>query len=186
MATPQPPLTPEQRLAAQQRERTLKLLRNAAIAGVIICPIVAILPPRKLDLYTFGLGICFYLSADHLTESYTGRSIFENMAYKVGAPGSALPTERAREFQRLQEERKREREGVDKVVPVQRRGILQRIWMGDEKDGWKERRLQEEKEKLERGETYTGMIMDQIWEVWNWDKKKGGEEEEKKDKPKKE
>ena len=47
------------------------------------------------------------------------------------------------------------------------------LWLGGETEGWKERRLKEEQEKIDNGEGYGGMIMDQIWEVWNWGEKKG-------------
>lgn len=53
------------------------------------------------------------------------------------------------------------------------------IWMGGETEGWKERRLREEQEKIEQGEGYGSMIMDQIWEVWTWGKKQGEELKEK-------
>lgn len=56
---------------------------------------------------------------------------------------------------------------------------LEKVWMGSEKPGWRERRLAEEQEKISQGEGYGGMIMDQIWEVWNWGKGKGEELEEK-------
>ena len=46
------------------------------------------------------------------------------------------------------------------------------IWMGGETDGWKDRRLREERERLAKGEGYGDMIMDQIWEVWNWEKRR--------------
>jgi hypothetical protein len=46
------------------------------------------------------------------------------------------------------------------------------IWMGRETEGWQERRLKEERERLANGEGYGDMIMDQIWEVWNWGEKK--------------
>lgn len=52
---------------------------------------------------------------------------------------------------------------------------LRKVWMGSEKPGWKERRLAEEQEKIFQGEGYGSMIMDQIWEVWNWGKEKGEE-----------
>lgn len=62
------------------------------------------------------------------------------------------------------------------------RGVLGRLWMGGEEEGWKERRLEEERKALEEGKGYTDMILEQIWEVWNWDKKKGkGGEEGKKE-----
>ena len=51
-----------------------------------------------------------------------------------------------------------------------------KIWMGGEDEGWKERRMEEERKALEEGKTYTDLILEQIWEVWNWDKKKGNDE----------
>ena len=58
-------------------------------------------------------------------------------------------------------------------------GMLQKMWMGEEKEGWKERRIEEEKKALEEGKTYTDMIYEQIWDVWNWDKKgKDGKDRE--------
>ena len=176
MATPQPPLTPEQRLEREQNERLKKIARNVAIGGVIVCPAVALLPPRKLDLYTLALGIGFYLSADHLSTSYTGRGLIENVTPRW----NSLPTEKAIETQQrfeaeksMKEAREAMREGRE--IRKEEKGILHRLWMGDEEEGWKERRLAEERKALEEGKTYTSMILDQIWEVWNWDKKKDGE-----------
>ena len=39
-------------------------------------------------------------------------------------------------------------------------------------DDWKQERLREEQSKLHSGEGYGSMMMDQVWEVWNWDKRK--------------
>ena len=57
-------------------------------------------------------------------------------------------------------------------------GLSQKLWMGSEKVGWKEKRLREEREALEEGRGYGGLIMDQIWDVWTWGKGKEEEEEE--------
>ncbi|KAJ4376234.1 hypothetical protein N0V83_001517 [Neocucurbitaria cava] len=152
MATPtqQPPIPPEQRLALEQQARYERITRNLAIGGVILCPLIAILPPRKLDLYTFSLGIGFYLSADHLVTLRTGRGLVQNLSPLRAVE---LPTERARETQRiLAEEREKGRRALDR----------------------KERRLEEERKALEEGKSYTDMIFEQIWDVWNWDKKKSG------------
>ncbi|KAF2126835.1 hypothetical protein P153DRAFT_262259, partial [Dothidotthia symphoricarpi CBS 119687] len=181
MATPtvQPPLTPEQRIALEQQQRYQRITRNLAIGGAILCPVIMILPPRKLDLYTFSLGIGFYLSADHLCTSYTGLGLVQKLSPMRAVD---LPTERAREVQRvLREEREKgrrdlERRGIDSEEGKGVEGALKKLWMGDEKEGWKERRLEEERKALEEGKTYTDMIFEQIWDVWNWDKKgKGGE-----------
>ena len=51
-------------------------------------------------------------------------------------------------------------------------GMARKIWMGDETEGWKEQRMREEREALEEGRGYGSLIMEQIWEVWNWDKRR--------------
>lgn len=178
MAQPTPTiLTPEQRLAQENAQRYTRILRNVAIGGVVICPIIMLLPPRKLDLYTFSLGLGFYLSADHLCESYYGRGLVTQLSpFRAAAD---LPTERAREVQRqLREARDEERRKLGKGKEDE--GVLKKIWMGGESEGWKERRLEEEKKAIEEGKTFSDMIFEQIWDVWNWDKKgKDGENEKK-------
>lgn len=169
MATPPPTiLTPEQRIAQENADRKTRIIRNVAIGGVIVCPLIALMPPRKLDLYTFSLGVGFYLSADHLCESYYGRGLVTQLSpFRVAAD---LPTERAREVQaKIREAREEERRKLDR--PAEDDGVLKKIWMGGETEGWKERRLQEEKKAIEEGKSFSDMIYEQIWDVWNWDKK---------------
>lgn len=86
-----------------------------------------------------------------------------------------LPTDRAREVQaQLRAAREEERRKLGKGSEEDQ-GVLKKIWMGGETEGWRERRLEEEKQALEEGKSYTDMIYEQIWSVWNWDKKgKGG------------
>jgi len=82
--------------------------------------------------------------------------------------------------QRIRDERNRSRRelgGGEK----EEKGILGRLWMGGEEEGWKERRLEEERRALEDGKGYLDMIFEQVWDVWNWDKKKKGGEDGKKD-----
>jgi hypothetical protein len=52
------------------------------------------------------------------------------------------------------------------------RGLLEKVWMGSEGDDWKAKRDHKEKKALEEGRGYGGLIIDQIWEVWNWEKDK--------------
>lgn len=175
MATPQAPLTPEERLAQEQRARYDRITRNLAIGGAIICPAIMIMPPRKLDLYTFSLGVGFYLSADHLAQTYNGRPLHRQLSFS--SPIKELPTEKAKETSRIM----KEREDLERIrregVQGEKRPFWYKFWMGDETDGWKERRMEEERKALEEGKSYTDMIFEQIWDVWNWDKKKknGGE-----------
>ncbi|OCL14718.1 hypothetical protein AOQ84DRAFT_330578 [Glonium stellatum] len=171
------PLPTDQQLAQRRQEQYETLKRNLALACLVGCPAIMALPPRKLDLYTFALGAVWVVSANQAARSYTGRGVWQHVAPL--ADNSALPTERAREVQRAlreREERERgEREALGRRDGVRERGLLEKVWMGDEKEGWKERRLQEEREALEEGRGYGSMIMEQIWEVWNWGKKGEGE-----------
>ena len=56
-----------------------RTLRNTAFATAIACPILALLPPRKLDLFTAGLGITTVYSTNYLVRDYTGRSIQQHI-----------------------------------------------------------------------------------------------------------
>ncbi|PSN65836.1 hypothetical protein BS50DRAFT_677179 [Corynespora cassiicola Philippines] len=191
MATPNipPPLTPDQRLALEQKQRYDSIKRNLAIGGVIICPLLIVMPPRKLDLYTLTLGLGFYLAADQLSESYTGKGLVQNISFGGGSGSSAgffreLPTERAREVQKaIREKEELERRGREALREggVGKEGeegqgkeeFWKKVWMGGEKEGWRERRLEEEKKAIEEGKSYTDLIFEQIWDVWNWGGKKG-------------
>ena len=193
MATPQPSvLTPEERLALEQKAQYDRLTRNLAIGGAVLCPLIAIMPPRKLDLYTFSLGVGFYLSADHLAQQYNGRSLVRQIQWS--SPIRELPTEKAREVSRIfqeREEAERERARREAVIVGQdqgkeRKSFWNKVWMGEEQEGWKERRLAEEKKALEEGKSYTDMILEQIWEVWSWEKKKDGDSNDKENGGKKE
>jgi hypothetical protein len=195
MASPTPTtdhiLTPEERLAHEQKARYDRITHNIAIGGIIACPVIALLPPRKLDLYTFSLGVGFYLSADRLAVSYNGRPLLEQYQWKMPNPvGVSLPTEKAEQTrQALKEEReeadrlRREREGLKARTAEERRGFWQRVWYGGESENWKEKRMEEERRAMEEGKSYQDIIFEQIWEVWNWDiKKEGGKDDDEKKK----
>jgi hypothetical protein len=172
-------MTPEERLAREQKEQYERIAYKIAIGGVILCPTVALLPPRKLDLYTFSLGVGFYISANHLYQtSHDGRPL----VYALSFRNMSLPTEKAQETSRILQEkqaaeraRREDLEGLGQGKKKEK-GLLGRLWMGDEEEGWKERRMEEERKAMAEGKSYSDMIIEQIWEVWNWDKKKGGEE----------
>jgi hypothetical protein len=46
-----------------------------------------------------------------------------------------------------------------------------------QREAWKVEREQEIKEEIEEGKGFGDMIMDQIWEVWNWGKTHEDEED---------
>ena len=101
-------------------------------------------------------------------------------------PPRALETQR-----RMQEEALRERlrsvpeekrtsviEELEEEKRRNERGVLKRIWLGNEDEDWKQKRDQREKEALERGEGYGGLIWGQMKEVFGGAKEKLEEIEE--------
>lgn len=53
--------------------------------------------------------------------------------------------------------------------------MARRLWMGGEKEGWVERRARVEREGLERGGGYGGLILGQVREVfWGRGEEGGG------------
>jgi hypothetical protein len=126
---------------------------------VAACPVLIAIPPRKLDLFTFTLGTTFLISLNQVVTTRSGRNIYEHLPRFDG-----LPTDKAREVKR--QLRRGEKGGIDE------RGVLEKVWMGDETKGWRERRMREEQKRLESGEGYWDLIMDQIKEVWRGEAKK--------------
>jgi hypothetical protein len=134
--------------------------RYIGIGLIIVCPMLILLPPRKLDGYTLSLALGT-LGGVHLIQREGAAKRAQQEALLNG-----FPTERAAQVHQMFKE-KQQREGKR----PEKRGLLERMWMGQETEGWKERRLQEEREALDDGRGYTGLIKDQIWEVWNQGKK---------------
>ncbi|KAE8444964.1 hypothetical protein EG329_014092 [Mollisiaceae sp. DMI_Dod_QoI] len=78
----------------------------------------------------------------------------------------------------LEEVERKRIEDAQKARKDAERTVLEKVWMGSEGADWKAKRDQREKEALEDGRGYGGLIMDQIWEVWNWGKDKNEEVKE--------
>lgn len=129
---------------------------------------------------------------NQLAYDYSGKSIVQRSNERWGrifnSFDEGLPTEKARlvkaqldaqktqkkqdEAARLEAERIRKEDEDNK-----KRGLLTRVWMGDESDDWKQRRIEEDKKALESGKGYGDIIIDQIWEAWNQVTGKGKKEE---------
>lgn len=194
MSNSRPEPTLEQRIQMTSSFQTF--LHNASLTMLVAAPVLILLPPRKLDLYTFSLTGVFVASVNHLTKERTGAGLLYQL------PGARLPPA-AQEFQdrmRAREEVKRlldeqsgsqsrtgqrieeqldKRRIIEHREPAGLEKVAKDLWMGGEKEGWKERRLAEEQKKLDEGEGYGSMIVDQIWEVWNWGEKKAEKLKEK-------
>jgi hypothetical protein len=169
---------PEQR--AHVRDSFETFLYRTSQATLVVAPALIFMPPRKLDKYTFLLTGAFVVSAAHLISE-------RRLTNQDG--GSFLTSSKAKEVH-TQISRQKERDGNRRLLeePLSssaeadrgRGGSLleekaREVWMGGETEGWKERRLKEERERLAKGEGYGDMIMDQIWDVWNWGGKKAEE-----------
>ncbi|KAJ9656454.1 hypothetical protein H2198_004912 [Neophaeococcomyces mojaviensis] len=164
-------------------------LHNTSLAMLVITPVLIALPPRKLDLYTFFLAGGFFASANHLTKERTGAGLLYQLP-GARPPPMALEYQRTVQEKRLLDEPQSQIQTSSIKEQLQKRGIEHRkeeglekmakeLWMGEEKEGWKEKRLAEEQKKLDEGEGYGSMIVDQIWEVWNWGEKKAEDLKEK-------
>ena len=175
------PQEPTRQPTPKEASQYATTVHNVAIATLIVCPVLALLPPRKLDTYTIGLVGMTAFSVNYLHRETYGQTIWQRFVSKGSIetdnskPNDGLPTERAREFQRQlreQQAAKLRQEGkvVDQTEKA-KQGILEQLWMGDETEGWKQKREKEVEAALADGKGYGDIIMDQIWEVWNWGKK---------------
>lgn len=163
----------------------------SCLAVTVGVPIVIAMPPRKLDPYTFGLAIAWCASTGVVLEQRTGHGL-------VWHVGSLLPSQsnaerRAKEEAQREEKRMRaellrggvargmqadEKEGLveqvrqhEEAKKMGERGIVKRLWMGREGDDWIEKRAEQEREALDDGRGYQGLIMDYIKEAFGFSTK---------------
>jgi hypothetical protein len=159
MSHPQPP---QRQPTPTEIEKYTKTIHNVAVFAVIACPIIALLPPRKLDFYTFTLMGTTAYTANYLIKESSGRSVWQHVSRRPAArPMLESPV-------------KAEEGSVVGEIQKQARGAE------SQREAWKIQREKEIKEDVEEGKGFGDMIMDQIWEVWNQGKVPE-EEEEKED-----
>lgn len=172
MSHPQPP---QRQPTPNESDRYAKALHNTALCALVACPALILIPPRKLDFYTFSLGGATLFSANFLIREQTGRSVWQHISqprqqHVPMSYSSVPPTEQAnlqRELQTAENELQRIRQdGASVTAQVQ-----------SQRDAWKAQREAEINEDVEDGKGFGDMIMDQIWEVWNWGKPKDDEDE---------
>jgi len=172
MSHPQPPQHQPTSADTQQYARTL---HNVALIAVVACPALALIPPRKLDFYTLGLVGTTAYSGNYLVREQSGRSIWQHVnssrrLLEQASPAPVPPTEQAnlsKELQYAKQEMQRLRPEGAEVGPVT--GELQAIQ--NQREVWKAQREKEIQDDLDVGKGFGEMIMDQIYEVWNWRKR---------------
>lgn len=169
-AQPEPPQRPGQN----------PLIDNVAMVFAVGTPLIMLMPPRKMDLRFFALVATFSLSTNHLSKSYTGESIYSRFNNRVSSAfDNGLPEGAKRTQQLLKEHR--EREAAAKGLPdksVGNSNVLKDIWMGGEKDDWKEKRAEEHQKSFEEGKGMSDIILEQIADVFsgNWGSTKKSQE----------
>ena len=153
-ATPGPTTSPPTTQTLHQPPITSYL----ALLIFLTSPIIALLPPRKLDIYTFCLGSAFVLSAGHICTSespatsrlrrFINRQKYSsahnnnnNHAYITNSPTAVAP----QAVERGEEEGNHDpdRGGV--------KSMAKKLWMGNETAGWEGRRMAREREVLDEG-----------------------------------
>lgn len=157
------------------------------MAVVVLGPIALFKPPRKMGLQALMIATGTFYASNIVAYDFTGQSMYQRFVRRWdnmvdgGLPEKARHTqelmrlERERreaalpeaERRRLQEERERKERAA--------RGPLQRLWMGDEKENWREERARKDREALEEGKSYGDLIVEQVKEVFGSEKKSGGE-----------
>ncbi|KAB5563118.1 hypothetical protein GE09DRAFT_770863 [Coniochaeta sp. 2T2.1] len=205
-SSPQPPAqqpptpTPPPTAAATEEVPfygTPPILHYGAIGASILGPIAFLIPSGRKNFSTqlqnALLASGSFWGFNQLAYDYTGRSIVQRSNERWGKVFSALdsselPTEKARAVKaqleaqkvaRRQDEAARHEAERLRLEDEERKrkGLLTRVWMGDEREDWKQRRIEEDKKALESGKGYGDIIMDQIWEVWNQTTGRGKKEE---------
>ncbi|KAK0288310.1 hypothetical protein LTR91_009378 [Friedmanniomyces endolithicus] len=181
MSHPQPP---QRQPTPSETDRYIRTFHNVALGALIACPILALIPPRKLDFFTFGLVGTTAYSANYLTRERTGRSIWQHVGGSKAGPdtgpdGTVIesvvsPTERAnldRELQYAKEEMQRMQ--VDGRVSAEPNHAARSA-----REAWKAQREKEIQDDLDVGKGFGEMIMDQISDVINWRKKRDDDDDD--------
>ncbi|RMZ12813.1 hypothetical protein D0862_02532 [Hortaea werneckii] len=178
MSHPQPPQRQPSAIETQQYARTL---HNVALTALVACPVLALIPPRKFDVYTIGLVGTTVYSGNYLVRERSGRSIWQHVRgsthpYDHRAAAPVPPTEQAnlsKELQYARQEMQRLKPEVTDGGPVT--SELQAAQ--NQREAWKAQREKEIQDDIDVGKGFGEMITDQIWEVWNWGRKNEDEDD---------
>lgn len=87
-AAPPEPKSEFEREYLQQQQRYDGLRYKVSVTLLVACPVLALLPPRKIDWYTFGLGSAWLycltdVSSDHGRDMWRGFRRKEDIALKM-------------------------------------------------------------------------------------------------------
>jgi hypothetical protein len=169
------PQEPQRQPTPAETVNYAKTLRNTAMVVAVACPLLMLLPPRKLDFFTAGLGITTVYSTNYLVRDSTGRSIQQHLTgYRPPVvPRGNVQTDEAHtqasDAIRLERQEalraSRERASIAEQVEATKQAK------------WAQERNQEVQDALDVGKGFGDIIIDQVYEVWNWGKKRDGDDE---------
>ena len=169
MSHPQPP---QRQPTPDETQKYIKVLHNTAIFALIACPVLALLPPRKFDTYTFGLGGATLFSANYLVREQTGRSPWQHVTGRRPQPALHEPMQSSVmpmvEQEDLRQELRYADQDMKRLQDEKLPSVTEQVQ--SQRDVWKAEREKEIKEDIDEGKSFADMITDQIWEVWNWGK----------------
>ena len=81
--------SPEDQIEHELRQRKMqdfeRMKHYAALTGLFLTPTLALMPPRKLDLYTVALGCGFVASASQLSKERYGRGLIDLAGVRYSA-----------------------------------------------------------------------------------------------------
>jgi hypothetical protein len=165
-------------------------LRNSAIAGAIVTPILMLMPPRKFDFRFTILSGTFCLSTSYLVGHYTGESIYQRWERRfrgLDQSWGALPAEAEQTRQILLKHKietaKRHQEqqagataaaaAATDTATAADSGLAKKVedvWMGGEDENWQKKRAIEHQKQFDEGKGMGSIIIEQISDVWsgNW------------------
>lgn len=169
------PQEPQRQPSPSETERYVRTLHNTALVTAIACPLIALLPPRKLDLLTMGLAGTSVYSTNYLIRESSGRSILQHLSgYKppMMAKGNA---DEADPHLRASDAMRQERQEALRAAK-EPMAIAEQAAAGKQKKDWVRERDEEVQDALDVGKGLSDMIVDQIYEVWNWGKKRDDDE----------
>jgi hypothetical protein len=168
---------------------TPPLIHYGALAIAVIAPATLLLPPRRLSVQNAILSFAGSWGANQVVYDFTGKSLYQRSAARWANFGSslhALPpaAERTHELLKAEKEARRKRlvatpmqsqtsqdsQGRHTGASTQdsnKDGVLHKLWMGDEKEDWKEERLAKEREALEEGKGYWDIMSEHISDAFN-------------------
>lgn len=177
---------------------TPRWLHYGAWGTAVLGPVVLFMPPRRVGFQAVVIATGTFAAINLLVHDYTGTTLagrYRERFSSAATAASSSPSSGTSDFlpdkaKRTQELLRRERERREAALPeserralqeererkeLASRGFLQRLWMGDAKEDWREERRRKEKEAVEEGKGYGDLIVEQVKEVFVGTSKKDGD-----------